>query len=351
MLQGNFGLHDDPRSLRLKASDWTRELAFGSLPYEGIPVEGGIEEEVCDEIINIDQDAGYCTGAAVGYALEAMQYREHGRMVKISAVDLYNHNRTIDGLPAGTEGSTVWASVETARTVGAIYAYIIGNTAANMGSPKERTESEKKLGLYNRAVSYIRCENLNDILICLAHKYPVVFGMYVFQSYANAPNGMVPVLMNGYGMGGHEMCALRYNRETRRIIGPQSWGINPKYTDKRGFQQWPFEHFMPVQEGPMLTKQYLGDAYALLDFIPAGATALPKTLTVLPEVIRVRVNGVDMDLSTLQIPPFIASNIGKTFVYIRDLVPIVAAMLKAAGHNVTPAVEWNQKERAVEFKV
>jgi len=347
----NFGLHDDPRPLTEQVKDWPVSMAFNIMSVDEIPWEGGVEEEVCDEIINIDQDAGYCTGAAVGYALEAMQYREHGRMAKLSAVDLYNHNRQIDGLPPDVEGSTVWASAHTAKTVGAIYAYIVGNVKENMGLPKERTPSEKGIGKYNSVASYVRCHTLNDILIALANKYPVVFGMAVFQSYANAPNGVVPVLMNGYLMGGHEMCALRYNRETRRIIGPQSWGIDLKYTDKRGYQQWPFEHFEPVWEGPNLKKTYIGDAYALLDFIPPGATRLPKTLNVLPDVINITVNDVPVNLSTLQIPPWIASNIGKTFIYIRDLVPILKAMLSGAGYKETPAVEWDQKTKTVQIKV
>lgn len=348
MVRTNNGLVQDPRPLALQAMDWPSELAFGGMSFDEIPMEGGIEEEVLDEIINIDQDGPYCTGAAPGYGIEGMQFRETGRMVQVSKVDLYNHNKLIDGLPAGTDGSTVWASVETARVVGAIYEYIVRSTAMNIGPPHERTESEKAIGRFNSIKAYVRCNTFNDLLIALANKYPVVFGLYLFESFFDAPGGRVPRVINGRGVGGHEMCAMRYSLSERWVKVPQSWGINAKLTDPKGCQYIPFEWFTTLMDGRW---PILGDMYALLDFIPAGATRLPKTLTVLPEIVRVRVNGVDVDLNTLQIPPFIASNIGKTFVYIRDLAPIVAAMLKAAGHHVTPAVEWNQKDRAVEFKV
>jgi hypothetical protein len=349
--KGNFGLQEDQRPLLLKVKDWSSSLAFGAAAYEEIPMEGGIEDDILDEVINIDQDGPICTGAGAGYALEILQARETGRMQKFSATDLYNHNKQIDGLPAGMEGSTLWASAETARVVGAIFEYLFPSTPENIGAPKVRSDSEVKLGKFNSARAFVKCETLNDVLIALANKYPVLFGMYVFESYGQAPNGIVPVLMSGSGLGGHEMCAVRYSRETRRIKVPQSWGIDTRYTDKKGFQYIPFEHFMPVWEGPTLKKTYFGEMYALLDFIPAGATALPKTINVLPEVIRVRVNGVDVDLSTLQIPPWIASNIGKTFIYIRDLAPILKAMLAGAGYSETPTVEWNQKDKAVEIKV
>jgi C1A family cysteine protease len=72
------------------------------------------------------------------------------------------------------------------------------------------------------------------MLLCLAEGYPFVFGIMIYKSFETAKvakTGIVemPSLMErwfGGCLGGHAVCAVGYNRITKRFLVRNSWGSN-----------------------------------------------------------------------------------------------------------------------------
>ncbi|MGI6226871.1 MAG: C1 family peptidase, partial [Peptococcales bacterium] len=248
-----------------------------------------------------------CTGEAGSYLQMINQYFETGQMIDLSAMFLYKMNRMIDGLPPDIEGSTVKAAVESLRLKGVCREILYPSTKANYEKP---LPAGRKMGqilrnaYQNRIVAYTKCLDLNDILLALAEKKPVIFSIYLMSNFYKGRRGRVPVQVGGDNVGGHAMVAVRYNKEEGWVKVAQSWGRGG-LTDN-GYMYIPFSWFEyeVKPDFPMLM-----EAYTVIDYIPKEDERLPEKFTINKKSpIKIELNG--KTLNNFELPPFLINELG-----------------------------------------
>jgi len=294
------GAYPSPKDSR----DWLYRT-ISKVSIDEIPAEGGI-----DDVPLIIHDQGSlptCTGEAGSYLQMINQYFETGQMIDLSAMFIYKMNRQIDGLPPDIEGSTVKATVETLRLKGVCREILFPSTRANYEKPLPGNRQMGKIlrnAYQNRIVAYTKCVDLNDILIALAEKKPVIFSMYLLSNFYKARRGRVPVQVGGDNVGGHAMVAIRYNLEEKWVKVTQSWGKST-LTDN-GYMYIPFQWFTQdaKPDFPMLM-----EAYTVLDYIPKEEERLPEQFTINKKSpVRIELNG--QVLKNFDLPPFLINELG-----------------------------------------
>lgn len=299
------GAYPSPKDSR----DWLyRSISKTSI--DNIPVEGGLDD--IPLIIHDQGDLPTCTGEAGAYLQMINQYFETGQMIDLSPMFLYKINRLIDGLPPDTEGSTVKAAVESLRLKGVCREILYPSTKANYERP---LPSGRYMGhilrnaYQNRIVAYTKCLDLNEILVALSDKKPVIFSIYLLSNFYKARRGKVPVQVGGDNIGGHAMVALRYNQEEKWVKVVQSWGRGG-LTDK-GYMYIPFDWFSyeVKPDFPMLM-----EAYTVIDFIPKEEERLPSKFTINKNSpVNIELNG--QLLKNFNLPPFLINELGAPLIH------------------------------------
>ncbi|MFZ5942605.1 MAG: C1 family peptidase [Bacillota bacterium] len=298
------GAYPSPKDPR----DWLYRVV-NKKTVDQIPVEEGIEE--IPLIIHNQGDLPTCTGEAGAYLQMINQYFETGEMVDLSAMFLYKMNREIDGLPPETKGSTVKAAVETLRIRGICKEILFPSTIANYEKPLPNTKTLGRIlrnAYQNRIIAYTKCLDLNDILVALSEKKPVIFSIYLLGNFYKARKGWVPPRVAGEKIGGHAMVAVRYNKEKKWIKVVQSWGRGG-LTDN-GYMYIPFDWFTSYVKSdfPMLM-----EAYTVIDYIPEEAERIPETLTVFKNQVNIELNG--KTINDVNVPPLLFNELGVTLVH------------------------------------
>ncbi|MDK2823492.1 MAG: hypothetical protein PWQ67_1429 [Clostridia bacterium] len=299
------GAYPSPKDHR----DWLHRV-ISKTSIEDIPVEGGLDDVPL--IIHDQGDLPICTGEAGSYLQMVNQYFETGQMIDLSAMFIYKMNRKIDGLPPDTEGSTVKATVDTLRLRGVCREILFPSTKANYEKP---LPGNRQLGrilrnaYQNRIIAYTKCLNLDDILVALSEKKPVIFSMYLLSNFYKARRGRVPNQVGGDNVGGHAMLALKYNQEEKWVKVAQSWGKNDSLTDN-GYMYIPFNWFTynVKPDFPMLM-----EAYTVLDYIPEEVDRVPDKLTVSKGLVKIEING--QSIKDLRLVPFLINELGTPLVH------------------------------------
>lgn len=344
MLPRNFGYIRRGYS----KEDWIGKNVYGAITITDIPDEKNIID-LSKLIIHNQENIPACTGCSGAKAQEINQYKETGKMEALSWLDLYKLNKSNDGIP-GQEGSTMQATVDNLRFYGVTLEVILRSTWANyIDKYLVRSKEAIEVGKFNRIASYVTTPTIEEILVMLAKGNPVVFGMLLTSNFFDTKNGFVPDEPHGFILGGHAMTAVGYNITQRfpyldgYIIIPQSWGM-ADFTDN-GFMYIPFKWFRAVLELTVDIKiPHLDDAYACLDFIPPKEIVMPEIITVKPDNIIIRVDGKPVDLPPEMVKPFIAEELGATLVHVRNIKPIIEALI---GEEVY--IEWNERDKAVDI--
>jgi C1A family cysteine protease len=82
----------------------------------------------------------------------------------------------------------------------------------------------------HKITSYYRLNTTDEMRICLADKFPFVFGFSVYESFESdevAKTGIVPMpSKNEQLLGGHAVCAVGYDDATQRFLIRNSWGVD-----------------------------------------------------------------------------------------------------------------------------
>jgi hypothetical protein len=331
---GAFQSVKDPR-------DWLFSTVAGVKTIKDIPVKGGIDD--LPLIIRDQKDLPTCTGEAGRYIQMISQYYETGKITDLSAMFIYNLNKQHDGLPPDAEGSTLRATADTLRLLGVCREILFPSVKSNyLLTPGG---SEMMADAYqHRIVAYTKCRNLEDILLSLADKKPVMFSMFLLSDFFKAKNGKVPAKVGGGFVGGHAMVAVSYDLEQEWVKIVQSYGTDTSLTDK-GYMYIPFSWFEFVFEDfggwPMLM-----DAYNVLDFIPPTPVEVPEKITVGKRLPTIEVNGQEIKG---RIPAIIAQEWDATLVHIRVLEQISSIMEQITGHKVE--VKWDENNYVVRINI
>lgn len=105
--------------------------------------------------------------------------------------------------------------------------------------PKGADRAAKK----HKAVWYFKLDTDDERMWCLAWEYPFICGVRVFDSMFTETvrtTGVVTMPQPGENvLGGHALCIVGYNRDTKMWLAQNSWGT--KFGDK-GFLYLPFEY-------------------------------------------------------------------------------------------------------------
>ena len=317
-------------------SDWLTMKAITPIDRSKLHGIIGIEEDFDFPIIH--QFGPYCTGAAARYLQIYWQYKETGKITDLSALYSYKMNKTLDGLPPGTEGSTMKASADVLRIFGICREILFPTTQANYDSGV-LSETIHKDAYTNRIESYTRNNLLDEILASLNARKPVLFGMLLTESFLRTSDGVVPKEVSGNLMGGHAMLAVNADMERELVKAPQSWGRG--HPTKNGYMYIPFSWFETVIDNlfPLLM-----DSYTCLDYVPEAYQQLPQTITVMQQAVRVEVNG--QEVKGYRIPPFLAKELEATMLHVRTFEIVFAAIL-----NRPVEVAWDQDTYTVKINV
>lgn len=321
--------------------DWLFSAVAGAKSIADIPVEGGLDD--IPLIIRDQKDVPTCTGEAGRYMQMISQYLETGKITDLSAMFIYNLNRTHDGLPPDTDGSTMRATADTLRLWGVckeiLFPSVKNNYRITPGGSGVMTDA------YNhRIIAYTKCVTLEDILLSLADKKPAMFSMFLLSDFFKAQKGWVPKQVGGGFVGGHAMVAVTYNLDQEWVKIVQSYGSDTTLTDK-GYMYIPFSwfryRFYDFGDFPMLM-----DAYNVLDYVPPQQVTVPDKITIGKRLPRVEING---QLVTGRIPAIIAEEWEATLVHIRVLEQISAIMEQITGYKVQ--VIWDADDYAVKINI
>lgn len=104
------------------------------------------------------------------------------------------------------------------------------------GSPESWAKLIAKWGLID---SYWRCSDLNDLKVGL-NSCPVVIGVGVFREWFDNNQGVIKYPANKYEiLGGHAICCVGYNDNTKLIKFKNSWS---KGWGDDGYGYLPYEY-------------------------------------------------------------------------------------------------------------
>jgi len=320
--------------------DWLHSVV-SKTNIKDIPVEGGVGDVPL--IIHDQRDMPICTGEAGAYLQMINQYYETGHMLDLSSMFIYKQNKEIDGIPPDIEGSTVKATVQTLRLKGVCreILYPSNKRTYNSSLPQGRQMARIMRNAYrNRIVAYTKCQDLNDMLVALSEKRPVIFSLYLLSDFYNAERGIVPSEVGGDNVGGHAMVALKYNLEEEWVKVAQSWGGSSERTD-RGYMYIPFSWFRYKlrRDFPLLM-----DAYTVLDYIPEETERLPQKLTVSKRLVNIEING--QRVKDMNIPPILINGLGTALVHTNLLEQI---MRDLTGKEVK--IAWDADNYTIKINI
>jgi len=144
---------------------------------------------------------GTCVGFGSANLKDAQELRD-SRMVA-SALYVYRSAKAIDGLPEGTEGTTLKAALTVLKDKGVCsekdYPYrLITESHVEPSMTLEEIAKGKIAG-------YARCYTAEDIKQALFKEGPVLIGVAVTDNFRNLGKGThnVTTLFGGYVLGGH----------------------------------------------------------------------------------------------------------------------------------------------------
>jgi len=194
-------------------------------------------------------ELGSCTGNAIAGALQYVQGLQGEPLVMPSRLFIYYNERSMEGSVGSDSGAQIRDGIKSVAKIGYCsedtWPY---DTSQFTTQPPEQAyiEAEK-----HQVLSYYRVTNREpSILHCLASNFPIVFGISVYESFMNAPNGDAPMPQpNEKLLGGHALLCVGYDLGTRRFKFRNSWGTS---WGNGGYGTIPMEYL----ESPLLGGDY-----------------------------------------------------------------------------------------------
>lgn len=235
----------------------SRELTYGQYSYRNsfqLPPNGGVGRMPL--VIHHQHKLPTCTGEA-GASLRAVEhYLQTGQIQDFSAMYIYKMNRLYDGLAANVKGSTLRATMQSLQHKGVCRERLYPSTKSNCDHPFPTARQGGKVLLADGAQfkigDYLRCADLEDMLMALADGHAVIFSMIIYTDFYHADRGLVSREITGEKIGGHSMVAINYDLQQELLEVVQSWGKDPGGPTDRGYMYIPFSWFRKNSKSSLL---------------------------------------------------------------------------------------------------
>jgi C1A family cysteine protease len=210
-----------------------RDYKMTSVPY-GLPAIVDYRSEMSS--VKNQGELGSCVGFAAAAMKEWQEQKEHLKEVaegkkdtrKTDQYDLseqwiYYKCKEIDPWP-NEEGTSIRCAMQVLQKVGVPCEKAYPYNDMFKGKPASWAKLISKWGLID---SYYRCDDLNALKNSLANNGPTVIGIACFREiFTVGSNGYIPYPANPNEIyGGHAICAVGYNDQTKLVKFKNSWGV------------------------------------------------------------------------------------------------------------------------------
>jgi len=202
-----------------------RDFLYSSIaPKVKLPTKVDLRSE--DSPIENQGRLGSCTANALAGHLQFLEKIRGQAYQDVSRLFIYYIERSIEGTINFDSGAMIRDGIKGLAQFGVcpevIWPYDITKFT------RKPTVTCYKQALKNRIVSYHRLQTLDEMLNCLAERYPFVFGFTVYESFETlkvAKTGIAPMpKKTERTLGGHAVMAIGYDQKEKRFIVRNSWG-------------------------------------------------------------------------------------------------------------------------------
>jgi C1A family cysteine protease len=199
------------------------------------------------------QNLGSCTAQVSAALAKFLQQKENDPAIFTpSRLALYYWNRSWEGNEGWDSGASIRDALKTLYTYGApkedLWPYDVNNFATK---PSQEVYDHAKphcVALYASLP-----QDLNSLRACLAEGFPFLFGFSVYSSFESeevSRNGICPMpSFTDRLLGGHAVCAVGFNMETKLFKIRNSWGTE---WGQNGYFYMPFDFVL----SPMLAADF-----------------------------------------------------------------------------------------------
>jgi C1A family cysteine protease len=203
-----------------------REVKLARISPAALPKTVSLGDNVGFRFPVYDQgELGSCTANAIGAAFEYELRRQKLAEFRPSRLAIYYGERRIEGTIMSDAGAMIRDGMKVIANDGAasesLWPYVIDRFT------QAPSEAYATAAATRQCVSYERVEQTELALrTALAHKYPIIFGISVFESFesdAAERTGKIPMPAASEAMiGGHAILMTGYTAKT--VTFRNSWG-------------------------------------------------------------------------------------------------------------------------------
>jgi C1A family cysteine protease len=216
-----FGWKPDPKDHRDKV------MRFGAFELGDVPQKVDLRLN-CSAVLD-QSSLGSCTANATVGALEYLEIKDkviHPDFENYSRLFVYYNTRAIQGEIIEDSGGTLRDAIKAVAASGACderkWPYDIETFTIKPSDDCYIDAANHKI------TEYHRLETFPDQIKCLAEGYPFVFGFMIYNGFMTPEVARTGILKlpseNEVFQGGHAVCAVGYDMETRQVLVRNSWG-------------------------------------------------------------------------------------------------------------------------------
>jgi len=256
-----------------------------SINYAAAPIQNLIIPYV-PEPINQGQ-YGMCVAVSLAGVIEAIEHKQRGVAVQVSPKYIYG-NRGMSDVQG--EGMMPREALQMATRFGVPRRDLLPGLSDYPTAKASITPVLDGEGIPNRIRGYVRLNGLQDIYDYFRlYGFPILFGMYVTESFmTTSQNGMVAA-PTGALLGGHAMRGIGIR--DNRLIVQNSWGSNfgdnwKLYIDLQQHQG--IEAWGAIPEGSETLIQRSLEMLLTIDSNTAYVDGKAMTLDVPPTILNQR---------------------------------------------------------------
>lgn len=201
-------------------------LRYGVVDLNGLPSKVDLRDK-CSPIED-QTTLGSCTANAAAGALEYLENKlgNTPKFENFSRLFIYYNTRILEGTVTEDSGASLRNVVKAVVKAGAcdesIWSY--NPDKFNQRPPL----SCYRDGRPHRITEYHRLDSLPDMLKCLSEGFPFILGFSVYSSFEGSEVASTGILNlpapNEECLGGHAVCAVGYDMDSKRILIRNSWG-------------------------------------------------------------------------------------------------------------------------------
>lgn len=169
---------------------------------------------------------GSCTAHAYAGAMEFLELKNKVAFERVSRLFIYYNERVIEGDVDEDGGAELRDGALALARFGVpdetLWPY---DTSQVFIKP---SKADYMAAISRRITSYCRILNTYQMRNCLINGYPFVTGIYVYSSFMDAENGMIPMpdVENDTLEGGHAVLCVGYDMSKQLFIMRNSWSEN-----------------------------------------------------------------------------------------------------------------------------